>query len=110
MPLELIKFKKLQTGRTLGHQITELPLDTDEIVVILSDTTSLNSGVGKKGGACYWYQEFAETSSTLVVMCRLHSLECISGVVLEELNVSVFGSTPKCEVNHSATVESLQTI
>ena len=71
---------------------------------------ALSTGSGKIGGACFWFEEMVEDRSNLVIMCRLHSLECISGVALDDFNVRIFGLTPKCENEHSQTVKSLKTM
>ena len=110
LPLDVIHSKKSLTGKELGKHLTELPgIDPKEILCICSDTTNVNSGIGKVGGACYWFQELSD-SACFVVMCRLHSLECIAGIALTQWNLDVFGNTPKCELGPSATVTSLQTL
>ena len=54
--------------------IDDLPIKSREVLVVCSDTSAVNSGTGKVGGACFWYQE-------RVVMCCFHSLECFAGMV-----------------------------
>ena len=44
MPLELVKFKKAATGKELEHQLTQLPIDSADIISLTTDTTSVNSG------------------------------------------------------------------
>ena len=77
--------------------VEDLPIKSKEVLVVCSDTTVVNSGTGKVGGPCFWYQELSE-AVCFVVMCRLHSLECLAGMALTEWNVSIFESTPKCEL------------
>ena len=89
--------------------IEDLPIKSKEVLVVCSDTTDVNRGTGKVGGACLWYQELSE-AVCFVVMCRLHSLECLAGMALTEWNVAIFGSTPKCELGPSGTVESIETL
>ena len=71
MPLEVVKSKRALTGKELGHHLTELPVKPEDILCVCSDTTAVNSGTGKLGGACYWFQELSDSAS-VVVMCRLH--------------------------------------
>ena len=80
-----------------------------DVLALVADTTSVNSGTGKFGGACYWYQHETNTKC-FVIMCRLHSLECISGEALKKFNFDVFGFIPKFEQGTSSTVKSLETL
>ena len=83
------------TGKEQALQVIEdLPIKSKEVLVVCSDTTAVNSGTGKVGRACFWYQELSE-AVLFVVMCPLHSLECLAGMALTEWNVAIFGSTPK---------------
>ena len=110
LPLEVLKSKKALTGKQLAIQMKEkLPIEPKDVLAICSDTTAVNSGTGKVGGACYWYQELTD-SICFVIMCRLHSLECLSGIALKQWNLDVFGSTPKCEHGPSGTVRSIETL
>ena len=88
--------------------IKDLLINSKEVLVVFSDTTAVNSGTGKVGGACFWYQELSE-AACLVVMCRLHSLECLAGMVLTELNIAIFGSTPLGELGPLGSVKSIET-
>ena len=84
MPLEVLKSKKALTGKEQALQMIEdLPIKSQKVLVVCSDTTAVNSGTGKVGGACFWSQEFFEAAG-FVVMCRLHSLECLVGIALTE--------------------------
>ena len=33
-----------------------------EVLVVCSDTTAVNSGTGKDGGACSWYPELSKAA------------------------------------------------
>ena len=55
--------------------IQDLPIKPKEVLVGCSDTTAVNSGTGKVGGACFWYQELSEavcfvSPSLLGMPCR----------------------------------------
>ena len=62
--------------------VEDLPIKSKEVLVVCSDTSAVNSGTGKVGGACFWYQEDFK-AACLVEMCRLHSLECLGKKYLE---------------------------
>ena len=98
----------MSTGKQLGQRLSELPLNPDTVLGLVCDTTSVNSGVGKKGGCCFWYPATTE-APCFIVMCRIHSQECIAGEALTKFNKSVYGSS-NCEVGPSSTVNSLKTI
>ena len=58
MQLEVLKSKKALTGKEQALQMIEdLPIKSKEVLVVCSDTTAVNSGTGKVGGACFWYQD-----------------------------------------------------
>ena len=101
MPREVLKLKKALVGKEQALQMIEdLPVKYKEVLVVCLDTAVVNSVTGKVGGACFWYQELSE-AVCFVVMCRLHSLECLAGMALTEWNVAIIGSTPKCEFGPS---------
>ena len=105
-PLEVFKYNRAPTGRDIAQQLAKLPIPPKDVFALVADTTSVNNGTGKIGGACYWYQHETNTKC-FVVMCRLHSLECISGVALKKFNFDVFCFTPKFEKGTSGIVKSL---
>ena len=108
-PFEVCKYDKAPTGRNIAQHLAELPIPAKDVLSLVADTTSVNSGTGKIGGACYWYLHNTNTKC-FVVMCRFYILECISGVALTKFNLDVSGCTPKFEKGPSGTVKSLHTL
>ena len=69
---EVFKYDNVPTTRDFAQQLGELPILPKDILALVADTTSVDSGTGKIGGACYWYQHETNTKC-FVVMCRLSS-------------------------------------
>ena len=92
-PLEAFKYDNVPSSRDFAQQLSELPIPAKDVLDLVADTASVDSGTGKIGGACYWYQHETNTKC-FVVMCRLSISECIYFRVLKKFNLDVFGFTP----------------
>ena len=60
-PLEVFKYDNVPTSRDFAQQLGKLPIPPYDILALVADTTSVDSGTGKIGGACYWYQHETNT-------------------------------------------------
>ena len=97
------------SGKELGENLAKLPVNHNKVIGLVADTTTMNSGIGRKGGSCYWYQQEAK-STCFIVMCRIHSQECIAGRALSHFDAELFGPSKCCDVGTSSTVTSLKTL
>ena len=75
MPLDVKHFKSHPTGKAVGEHLAQQPVDHSEVLALVCDTTTSNSGTGKKGGACYWYQQLTQSlfhSDVSFAFTRVH--------------------------------------
>ena len=75
----------------------------------MCDTTNVNSGIGKKGGSCHWYEQVTH-SNCFMIMCRIHSQECIAGKALDQLDSALFGPSKCSDAGPSPSIASLKTL
>ena len=79
------------------------------VVFIISDTTSLNSG-WSKGCITILAELLGDKWKTLPLMCTFHGAERLVKHQLDALSYDIFGLFPKMTAEESSTTRSLQTI